>query len=215
MKDTILIVDDEPANLRMLERLFHKNYRVLTANSGAEALSMLERETVALILTDQRMPGMTGTELLCESMQTQPDVAKIIVTGYSDIEALIEAINTARVYKYVSKPWDPVDLKKVVLGALREYKQRVEQHQLIGSLVALVQASPDLFCGEAAQDANAVEAHVDEQDELISKLVLLVKSQPDIFALEGAHVPALPDTEGGASDDAGQHDRTYSHHPSR
>ncbi len=107
MKHTILAVDDEPANLRMLERLLHREYRVLTASSGEEGLELLRREVVSLIISDQRMPGMTGTEMLQESLGTNPDAVKIILTGYTDVEALIEAINCARVYRYVNKPWDP------------------------------------------------------------------------------------------------------------
>src|SRR5437773_6882839 len=113
-KETILAVDDEPANLRMLERLFHRDYKVLTANGGEEALELFRREKVALILTDQRMPGMTGAQFLEKSLLIDPGAAKIILTGYTDVEALIEAINTSRIYKYVSKPWDPVELKQIV-----------------------------------------------------------------------------------------------------
>jgi DNA-binding NtrC family response regulator len=153
MKHCILAVDDEPANLRMLERLFHKDYRVLSAFGGQEALEILRREEVALIITDQRMPGMTGTELLKASMQTRPDVAKIILTGYTDPEALIEAINTTRVYKFISKPWEPAKLKEIVDEAIREHRKSLAQKQLLKSLVAFVQASPDLFMED--QDGEA------------------------------------------------------------
>src|SRR5689334_1357907 len=105
MQYKVLVVDDEPANLRMLERLLRKEYQVLSAASGEEALEILSHESVDLIITDQRMPGMSGTDLLRESMQTSPDATRIILTGFTDIESLIEAINTSRVYKYVSKPW--------------------------------------------------------------------------------------------------------------
>src|SRR6185436_7421650 len=77
MQHTILAVDDEPANLRMVERLLRKDHRVLTAGSGEEALEMLKREHFSLIVTDQRMPGMTGTDLLRESMKTSPDTVRI------------------------------------------------------------------------------------------------------------------------------------------
>src|SRR5271168_3067053 len=82
MKHTILAVDDEPANLRMIDRLFHKDYTVITAQSGEEGLETLKREAVDLIISYQRMPGMTGTELLKESIYTNPDAVKIILTGY-------------------------------------------------------------------------------------------------------------------------------------
>src|SRR5436853_7670296 len=99
MKHTILAVDDEPANVRMLERLFHKDFRVLTAASGEEALEILNRETVTLIITDQRMSGMSGTELLRESLWWRPETRTIIITGYTDREAMSERINVTRVQK--------------------------------------------------------------------------------------------------------------------
>lgn len=145
MTYTILAVDDEPANLRMLERLFRKNYRVLTAASGEEALSVLNREDVSLIITDQRMPGMTGTELLRESLRTNPDTMKIILTGYTDLDTLVDAINTTRVYKFVNKPWDPFALRQTVEDALREYELSILQKQLVDSLVDLIRSYPFIF----------------------------------------------------------------------
>jgi response regulator RpfG family c-di-GMP phosphodiesterase len=145
MQFTILAVDDEPANLRMIERLFRKEYRIITANNGEEALDLLKSEDVTLIITDQRMPGMSGTDLLRESLTTNPDAIKIILTGYTDIEALIEAINTTKVFKFVSKPWDPIDLKRTVDHAVREHERLIQQKRLLDGLVALVKSNPVLF----------------------------------------------------------------------
>jgi response regulator RpfG family c-di-GMP phosphodiesterase len=146
MKHTILAVDDEPANLRMLERLFHRDYRVLTAASGEDALEILrDEEDIALIITDQRMPGMSGTDLLRESLRRNPDAVKIILTGYSDIEALIDAINTSRVYKYVSKPWDPVALKETVSEAVARHQESLDRKRLFEGLMLLVQSHSGLF----------------------------------------------------------------------
>lgn len=152
MSYTILAVDDEPANLRMLERLFRREHRVLTANSGEEALAILQKEQVSLIITDQRMPGMSGTEMLRESMSSSPDSIKIILTGYTDVEALTEAINTSRVYKFVSKPWDPISLKQTVQDAFLQHGMLVRHKQLIDDVVRLVHAYPDIFKQESAQD---------------------------------------------------------------
>src|SRR6185295_6222514 len=132
MQYTILAVDDEPANLRMLERLLRRDYRVLTATSGEEALAMLKGETVDLIITDQRMPGMSGTDLLRESLRTNPDATRIILTGFTDVEALIDAINTSRIYKFVSKPWDPIQLRAVIDGALNEHQRQIEMKKFAG-----------------------------------------------------------------------------------
>ncbi|PYP89564.1 MAG: hypothetical protein DMF61_02530 [Blastocatellia bacterium AA13] len=149
MKHTILAVDDEPANVRMLERLFHKDFRVLTAASGEEALEILNRETVTLIITDQRMPGMSGTDLLRESLRSRPETIKIILTGYTDIEALIEAINVTRVHKFVSKPWDPMSLKKLVQDAIEDHERQLEQKKLLDGLISLIQSHPGIFIEEA------------------------------------------------------------------
>jgi response regulator RpfG family c-di-GMP phosphodiesterase len=150
MKHTILAVDDEPANLRMLERLFHREYTVLTANSGEEGLELLGQEAVSLIISDQRMPGMTGTEMLKESIRTNPDAVKIILTGYTDVEALIEAINCARVYRYVNKPWDPEKLKETVRAAIDERDASLAQKRLIDGLLALVQSHSMAFISSAS-----------------------------------------------------------------
>src|ERR671938_250642 len=107
----ILIVDDEPANLRLLERLFRRDYAVVAAPSGGEALRLLEQHDVALLITDQRMPGMTGIELLKRTAALRPHMVRIILTGYTDMEALVDAINCGQVYRYVAKPWNNEDLR--------------------------------------------------------------------------------------------------------
>jgi len=155
MRHTILAVDDEPANLRMVERLLRKEHRVLTANSGEEALEILRQEQVSLIITDQRMPGMNGTEMLRKSMHDAPDAARIILTGYTDVEALIDAINTSRVYKFASKPWDPLEFKQTVEDALRDHETHVEQRRLVRDLLAFVQSHPSLFIAETMLEATS------------------------------------------------------------
>ena len=107
MKHTILCVDDETDNVDALERLFRRKYNVLKATSGAAALKIMEDEKVSLIVTDQRMPGMTGVEFLAKSMKLQADPVRILLTGYTDIESVISAINSGQIYRYVTKPWDP------------------------------------------------------------------------------------------------------------
>ena len=162
MRYTILAVDDEPANLRMVERLLRKDYRVLTASSGEEGLEILRRESVDLIVTDQRMPGMSGTDLLRESMQTRPDAVRIILTGFSDVDALIEAINTSRVYKFVSKPWDPVNLKSIIDNAMNEHQRQADMKRLVNDVVRLVQSYPGLFIGEGDDALSALDEPVDQ-----------------------------------------------------
>ncbi|HEV8484095.1 MAG TPA: response regulator, partial [Blastocatellia bacterium] len=107
-----------------------------------------------LIVTDQRMPGMTGTDVLRESMKTSPNTVRIILTGYADTDALIDAINTSRVYKFVSKPWDPMQLKQTIEEALRDYEKQLEQKRLVDDLVAFVQSHPSLFIADSESEAT-------------------------------------------------------------
>ncbi len=129
MKNKVLIVDDEPANLRALQRLFREAYEVFTAQSGAEALELLTQHDVALLITDQRMPEMTGIELLKRTVPLRPRMVRIILTGYTDVNALVKAINCGQVYRYVTKPWGNEELTLTVRRALEHYesnKQRFE-----------------------------------------------------------------------------------------
>ena len=126
----IMIVDDEPANLRLLERLFRRDYQVITAASGKEALNLLEQHDVALLITDQRMPGMTGIELLQRTSEFRPHMVRMILTGYTDVGALVNAINCGQVYKYVTKPWNNEDLRLSVERAIEHYETNKLRHEL-------------------------------------------------------------------------------------
>ena len=131
MPHKIMLVDDEPANLRLLERLFRRDYHVLTASSGMEALRLLEQHDVALLITDQRMPGMSGTELLIRTADMRPHMVRIILTGYTDVSSLVEAINCGQVYKYVTKPWSNEDLRQTVSRAMEHYETTKARHDLV------------------------------------------------------------------------------------
>jgi len=130
MSYKILIVDDEPQNLRALERLFRQHYQVLMANSGAEALEVLREHDVAVVITDQRMPEMTGIELLKSTVALRPRMVRIILTGYTDVDALVEAINCGQVYRYVSKPWANEELLLTVKRALEHFETNKERFEL-------------------------------------------------------------------------------------
>lgn len=122
MKHTILCVDDEVDNVDALERLLRTKYSVLKATSGQDALKLLDQNRVTLIISDQRMPKMTGVEFLSRSLKTHPEAIRILLTGYADIEVVIEAINSGQIYRYVNKPWDPVDLVNTVDKAVERFE---------------------------------------------------------------------------------------------
>lgn len=130
MSYKILIVDDEVANLRLLERLFRREYNVITATSGAEALELLRLHDIALIISDQRMPSMTGIEFLKRAAEMRPHTVRIILTGYTDVTSLVEAINSGVVYKYATKPWENEDLQFTVIRALQHYETLKVQYEL-------------------------------------------------------------------------------------
>jgi DNA-binding NtrC family response regulator len=130
----ILVVDDEPANLQKLKRTFIDLYRVLEARSGEEAYDIACRETVDLIITDQKMPRMTGIDLLKKILKAKPDVMRIILTGYTEVEDLIGAINEGHVYRYITKPWDPAEVRIVVQQALERRDLELENRRLTEEL---------------------------------------------------------------------------------
>ncbi|WP_017662847.1 response regulator [Baaleninema simplex] len=130
-KPKILVVDDEPDNLDLLERVLHPLYTVIRATSGQDALDCLARDgDIAVIVSDQRMPKMSGTEFLSLTATQYPDVIRIILTAYTDVEDLVEAINSGKVFKYVTKPWNVDELRTVVRQAVDTHnvlKARTEQ----------------------------------------------------------------------------------------
>ena len=130
MQYKILFVDDETANLRLLERLFRNSYEVLTAASGSEALDLLSIHDVALIISDQRMPSMTGLEFLKQAAEKRPQTVRIMLTGYTDASAIVDAINSGVVYKYINKPWANEELQQTVKRALQHYETTKAQRQL-------------------------------------------------------------------------------------
>jgi len=138
MSYKILIVDDEPANLRALARLFRDEYEVFTAGSGDEALALLGQHDVALLITDQRMPGMTGIELLKKTVPLRPRMVRIILTGYTDVDALVEAINCGQVYRYVAKPWNNEELRITVKRALEHFESNKQGNELESTNARLV-----------------------------------------------------------------------------
>jgi len=123
---TLLFVDDEPEVLTSLRMAFEGSYRVLTAQSGREALELLRYEDVAVIVADQRMPGMTGAELLAEAQKVSPKSVRMVLTAYTDVSDLMSAINQGQIYRYILKPWEPEELEQEVKRAVELYSMAVE-----------------------------------------------------------------------------------------
>lgn len=198
-KPKMLVVDDEPDNLDLLYRTFRRDFRVLKADSGVRALELLAQEgEVAVIISDQRMPEMKGTEFLSKTLPEFPNTVRIILTGFTDIEDLVDAINSGQVYKYITKPWDPNELKAVVEKAAETYEllnQRTEelyraqlQTQLLTSVMDSAWESESL---EAAQEIVATAF----SDSFLADVCILQLVEADaLTSVQGMH------TTGGSAD---------------
>jgi serine phosphatase RsbU (regulator of sigma subunit) len=130
----ILYVDDEQDNLTVFNSAFRRDYEVHLALSGQEGLEIMEKNEIHLIITDQRMPEMTGIQFLEKIIPDYPDCIRMILTGFSDIEAIIQAINTGRVYRYITKPWSKEELKINIDKGLETYHLREQNRNLIEDL---------------------------------------------------------------------------------
>lgn len=132
---TLLFVDDEPSILSALCRLFRREgYQLLTASSGAQGLERLGEHEVSLIVSDQRMPQMIGAEFLGRARVVSPHSIRIMLTGYSDIDAAKQAINEGGIYRYITKPWDDEQLKAIVREALERYDLEENNRRLTAEL---------------------------------------------------------------------------------
>jgi putative two-component system response regulator len=160
-RHTILVVDDEVANVRLLKRVLGDEYETVTALSGDEGLKVLKDQDVSLIITDQRMPGMTGVQLLEESLPVRPDAIKILLTGYTDVQALIDAINAGHVYKYIPKPWDADELRLTVRRALEAYDLKRNNDRLIIDLRTALSQLEEMSTGAIRALADALDAKCD------------------------------------------------------
>lgn len=119
----LMVVDDEPDNLDLLYRTFRRDFRVFKADGAKNALKILDTEgEMAVIISDQRMPLMNGTEFLSKTVDRFPETIRILLTGYTDVEDLVEAINSGKVFKYITKPWNPENLKAIVQQAADTYR---------------------------------------------------------------------------------------------
>ncbi len=131
----ILIVDDEEAILETMTFTFMDLYEVLTTSDPKQALQILaDNQPIAVVITDQRMPGMTGVELLREVYERFPDTVRIILTGFADSEATIKAINDGHIYGYINKPWEPDELKTIVRRAVELHALSLENRRLVEDL---------------------------------------------------------------------------------
>jgi DNA-binding response OmpR family regulator/signal transduction histidine kinase len=175
MPDVILFVDDEPEVLAILRRTFAEKdgYLALTASGGEEALAILRAREVDLLVTDQRMPGMTGIELAGEARRVRPGLTVILLTAFTDPRDLIDAINKGEVYRYLTKPWEYVDLRQAILRALEQVKLRREQARLDAELERRIAALE--VAAEIARDVGLAESRQALLERLLERLPRVIR----------------------------------------
>ncbi|BAZ83835.1 SpoIIE family protein phosphatase [Dolichospermum compactum] len=178
----LMVVDDELDNLDLLYRTFWKDFKVYKANNATEALAILEKEgEMAVIISDQRMPEMNGSELLSLTVERFPDTIRILLTGFTDVEDLVDAINSGRVFKYITKPWNPNQLQTLVNQAGDTY--RLVKKRVAELSRALRQES--LF--------NAVTTAIRESSDYDNMLQKLVNTIGETFAAHYCLVKPVED----------------------
>ncbi len=123
-KIKILYVDDEKSNLTAFRAGFREDFDIFIAESAEEGITVLAANQIHIIITDQRMPDITGIEFLESIMKQYPHCIRILLTGYSNMETVVEAINKGKIYQYITKPYDEAELKALLLQSFEEYENR-------------------------------------------------------------------------------------------
>lgn len=131
----VLYIDDEPHNLTSFRASFRRDFNIYTAESAEDGKKILYETDIHVILSDQRMPKMTGIEFFESILDTHPDPIRILITGYTDINAVIDSINRGQVYKYLTKPWNDNDIKNFIIKAHEVYTLRKENIELTNKLI--------------------------------------------------------------------------------
>jgi len=134
-KINVLYIDDEPNNITSFRAAFRRTFNIYSAESAEEGRKILEIEPIEVILSDQRMPKMTGIEFFQSILTTHPDPIRILITGYTDINAVIDAINIGQVYKYLTKPWIEHEVKSSILNAFEVFELRRQNRELTDKLL--------------------------------------------------------------------------------
>jgi response regulator RpfG family c-di-GMP phosphodiesterase len=150
-KYTLLIVDDEPDVCDSVHDLLRREFRVLKAHSGQEGFRLMQEEEVHIIMTDQRMPQVSGVELLTKVKARNPQAVRMLFTGYADLESIIAAINQGHVYQFLKKPWQPEELIEAVRQAAVEYERiiaEVDESEKLRQEIAILRQRVDALEAE-------------------------------------------------------------------
>lgn len=164
---TLLLVDDEPNILSALQRLFRRDgYTILATDSAEEALNILARQPVDVILSDQRMPGMSGVEFLRRVKETHPETMRIVLSGYTDLQFITDAINEGAIYKFLTKPWDDAQLREQVQEAFRS-KGITDENQRLSEALCVANVELTAHVEDKERQARQIETVLDTLQEVL------------------------------------------------
>ena len=190
-KHTILIVDDEVNNLQLLRRTLRHDYNIMTASNGKEALEIVEHhgKEISLIVSDQKMPEMQGTEFLKQVSNEYPDIIKILLTGHLDVDAIVDSINDCHLYQYIVKPFDPEVLKMTIDGGIEKYNLLNNKTLILKDLRELFYKTIKLIA--AALDAKDPYTHGHSMRVTMYSMILAKKLNLDDTMLEEIETAGL------------------------
>ena len=187
-KHSILCVDDELNILKLLKRLLEGHgYEVVTASSGDEALQILEKQRVDVIVSDQRMPGMTGSDLFRITREKYPQAVRVMMSGYSDFDSLVNAVNEGEIFRFISKPWDQKQFVELVRLALAQQDVAASVEDVIKN-VCKVAKLVNRVSVEAPSDSQSLTIKIGENEEVFNKDTVLhfLKTLFDALGLDEA-----------------------------
>ena len=190
-KHTILLVDDEVNNLQLLRRTLRHDYNIMTASNGKEALEIVEHhgKEISLIVSDQKMPEMQGTEFLKQVSNEYPDIIKILLTGHLDVDAIVDSINDCHLYQYIVKPFDPEVLKMTIEGGIQKFNLLNNKTVILKDLRELFYKTIKLIA--AALDAKDPYTHGHSMRVTMYSMILAKKLNLDDTMLEEIETAGL------------------------
>ncbi|MBF0243630.1 MAG: response regulator, partial [Desulfamplus sp.] len=194
LKPTILYVDDDMENLTSFKSVFRRSYKIFLASSAKEAIEILRANKIMVLITDQRMPEMTGSDLLAIAALEYPDTLRFLLTGFTDYNPLVDAINKGKLHGYFAKPFDAECISTKINKNLKTHYLELENNELLKKLQqnehfldAVIESIPHMICVKEAQNLSIVRVNLAAEEILGYKREELIgKTDYDIFPKEEA-----------------------------
>jgi DNA-binding NtrC family response regulator len=187
MGNSVLIVDDEPDVISAIKRsLMEETYNIFSANSGVEGLKILKEHKIKLVISDEKMPGMSGTEFLSAVKNIFPETIRIMLTGHASIQAAMKAVNSGEIYRFFSKPWNDVELKLSIRSAIEKYDLEEENRRLLktvkrqeSEIKQLEKMHPGITSLKKDNEGHFILTEISDDDEELSKIIAQPKIKKD------------------------------------